>query len=119
MDSTLPYILGHENAGWVHEIGSAASTSVGDTVILHPAYLRAVSRLPGGRGHALHELAFPGLDRDGGMAEYLLTGERGAASSSTRATTPRTSPRSPTPASPPTTRSEGAAAADPGTRTAW
>ena len=33
----LPYTLGHENAGWVHEIGSAVSTvNVGDTVIVHP-----------------------------------------------------------------------------------
>src|SRR5437764_13240803 len=29
---SLPYTLGHENAGWVHEIGSAASNvEVGDT----------------------------------------------------------------------------------------
>ena len=34
---TLPYILGHENAGWVQEIGSAVSNvAVGDTVIVHP-----------------------------------------------------------------------------------
>ena len=34
---TLPYTLGHENAGWVHEIGSAVSNvQVGDTVIVHP-----------------------------------------------------------------------------------
>ena len=33
----LPYVLGHENAGWVHEIGSAVTNvAVGDTVILHP-----------------------------------------------------------------------------------
>ncbi|MGO1623417.1 alcohol dehydrogenase catalytic domain-containing protein [Flaviflexus sp.] len=33
----LPYILGHENAGWVEEVGSAVSNvSVGDTVIMHP-----------------------------------------------------------------------------------
>src|ERR1700687_6259467 len=34
---TLPYTLGHENAGWVHEIGSAVShVAIGETVILHP-----------------------------------------------------------------------------------
>ena len=34
---TLPYTLGHENAGWVQEIGSAVSNvAVGDTVIVHP-----------------------------------------------------------------------------------
>jgi len=33
----LPYTLGHENAGWVHEVGSAVTNvAVGDTVILHP-----------------------------------------------------------------------------------
>jgi NAD+-dependent secondary alcohol dehydrogenase Adh1 len=33
----LPYTLGHENAGWVHEVGSAVtSMSVGDPVILYP-----------------------------------------------------------------------------------
>ena len=34
---TLPYIPGHENAGWVHEIGSGVTNvEVGDTVIVHP-----------------------------------------------------------------------------------
>src|ERR1700736_2125665 len=33
----LPYTIGHENAGWVQEVGSAVSTvAVGDTVIMHP-----------------------------------------------------------------------------------
>ncbi len=33
----LPYTLGHENAGWVEEVGSAVTNvSVGDTVIVHP-----------------------------------------------------------------------------------
>ncbi len=37
MGTPLPYILGHENAGWVHEVGSAVTNvAVGDTVILHP-----------------------------------------------------------------------------------
>src|SRR5687767_15571835 len=32
---TLPYTIGHENAGWVHEVGSAVTNvAVGDTVIL-------------------------------------------------------------------------------------
>src|SRR2546425_7166664 len=34
---TLPYTLGHENAGWVEAIGSAVSNgAVGATVIMHP-----------------------------------------------------------------------------------
>ena len=57
MGTPLPYILGHENAGWVHEVGSAVTNvAVGDTVILHPhADLRAVPRLPGRRRHALRQ----------------------------------------------------------------
>ena len=34
---TLPYTLGHENAGWIEAVGSAVSNvAVGDTVIVHP-----------------------------------------------------------------------------------
>ena len=37
MHTPLPYILGHENAGWVHEVGSGVTNlQPGDTVILHP-----------------------------------------------------------------------------------
>ena len=33
----LPYTLGHENAGWVHDIGSAVdNVEIGEAVILHP-----------------------------------------------------------------------------------
>ena len=33
----LPYTPGHENSGWVHEIGSAVTNvALGDTVIVHP-----------------------------------------------------------------------------------
>jgi NAD+-dependent secondary alcohol dehydrogenase Adh1 len=33
----LPYILGHENAGWVEEVGSGVrSVKKGDAVICHP-----------------------------------------------------------------------------------
>ena len=33
----LPYVPGHENSGWVEEVGSAVTNvSVGDTVICHP-----------------------------------------------------------------------------------
>ena len=36
MSPTLPYTVGHENAGWIHAVGSAVSNvAVGDTVILH------------------------------------------------------------------------------------
>ena len=37
MNPDLPYVIGHENAGWVHEIGEGVTNvAVGDTVILHP-----------------------------------------------------------------------------------
>ncbi|MET9272049.1 NAD(P)-dependent alcohol dehydrogenase [Kribbella sp. NPDC003557] len=78
MHPTLPYTIGHENAGWVHEIGSAVTNvQVGDTVILHPTPtcgLCAACRA----GDDMHceNSTFPGLDSDGGMAEYLLTSAR-------------------------------------------
>ncbi|MGH3305746.1 MAG: NAD(P)-dependent alcohol dehydrogenase [Streptosporangiaceae bacterium] len=78
MGTPLPYTLGHENAGWVHEVGSAVTNvAVGDTVILHPTptcgFCRACRA-----GVDMHCVAstFPGLSTDGGMAEYLLTSAR-------------------------------------------
>ncbi len=78
MGTPLPYILGHENAGWVHEVGSAVTNvSVGDTVILHPQPSCGLCRACRA-GQDMHCVAseFPGLSRDGGMAEYLLTSAR-------------------------------------------
>ncbi len=74
----LPYILGHENAGWVHAVGSAVEhVAVGDTVIVHPLiscgfcrHCRAGDDMHCSRG------AFPGIDTDGGFAELLKTGAR-------------------------------------------
>jgi NAD+-dependent secondary alcohol dehydrogenase Adh1 len=74
----LPYVLGHENAGWVHEVGSAVTNvSVGDTVILHPATTCGLCRACRA-GDDMHcaDSTFPGLTRDGGMAEYMLTSAR-------------------------------------------
>jgi NAD+-dependent secondary alcohol dehydrogenase Adh1 len=78
MGTPLPYTLGHENAGWVHAVGSAViNVAVGDTVILHPTptcgFCRACRA-----GDDMHCVAstFPGLSTDGGMAEYLLTSAR-------------------------------------------
>jgi NAD+-dependent secondary alcohol dehydrogenase Adh1 len=79
MNPTLPYTLGHENAGWVHEVGSAVTNvQVGDTVILHPSPTCGVCRACRA-GDDMHctDSYFPGLsDNDGGMAEYLLTSAR-------------------------------------------
>ena len=75
----LPFILGHENAGWVEEVGSAVShVAVGDTVILHPHITCGLCHncRAGDDMHCVNS-KFPGVDgTDGGMADYLLTGAR-------------------------------------------
>ena len=78
MGTPLPYILGHENAGWVHEIGSAVTNvAVGNTVILHPTPTCGLCHAcrAGDDMHCINS-SFPGLSTDGGMAEYLLTSAR-------------------------------------------
>jgi NAD+-dependent secondary alcohol dehydrogenase Adh1 len=75
---TLPYTLGHENAGWVHAIGSAVdNVAVGDTVIVHPQITCGLCRACRA-GDDVHcaRAAFPGMDTDGGMAELLKTTAR-------------------------------------------
>ncbi len=81
MDSNrtlLPYILGHENAGWVEDVGAGVtSVKTGDAVICHP--LRSCGVCYGcRRGEDMYceSGTFPGLNRDGGFADYLLTNER-------------------------------------------
>jgi NAD+-dependent secondary alcohol dehydrogenase Adh1 len=75
----LPYVIGHENAGWVHEVGEGVTNvAVGDTVILHPQPSCGLC-LACRRGDDMHceNAFFPGLsDHDGGMAEYLRTTAR-------------------------------------------
>jgi NAD+-dependent secondary alcohol dehydrogenase Adh1 len=78
MHPALPYTIGHENAGWVHEVGSAVTNvQVGDTVILHPTPTCGLCRACRA-GNDMHcsNSSFPGLSQDGGMAEYLLTSAR-------------------------------------------
>ncbi|MGW5363978.1 NAD(P)-dependent alcohol dehydrogenase [Actinopolymorpha pittospori] len=75
---TLPYTLGHENAGWVRETGSAVThVEPGDPVILHPLVTCGLCRACRA-GDDVHCTAsrFPGIDADGGMAELLRTGAR-------------------------------------------
>jgi NAD+-dependent secondary alcohol dehydrogenase Adh1 len=78
MDPDLPYIIGHENAGWVQEVGSAVTNvKVGDTVILHPTPTCGLCRAcRAGQDMHCANSSFPGLDSDGGMAEYLLSSAR-------------------------------------------
>ncbi len=75
---SLPYTPGHENAGWVHEVGSAVTNvEVGDTVIVHP-FISCGLCLPCRRGDDMHCVtgSFPGINRDGGFAELLQTSAR-------------------------------------------
>ncbi len=74
----LPYTPGHENAGWVHEIGAGVSNvKVGDTVIVHP-FISCGLCLPCRVGDDMHCLngSFPGINRDGGFADLLKTSAR-------------------------------------------
>jgi NAD+-dependent secondary alcohol dehydrogenase Adh1 len=74
----LPYTLGHENAGWVHQIGSAVTNlAPGDGVILHPLVTCGLCRAcrAGDDMHCTNG-RFPGIDSDGGMAQFLKTSAR-------------------------------------------
>jgi NAD+-dependent secondary alcohol dehydrogenase Adh1 len=74
----LPYTPGHENAGWIHEIGAGVTNvEVGDTVIVHPFITCGLCRACR-LGDDMHceNGSFPGINRDGGFAEYLLTSAR-------------------------------------------
>jgi NAD+-dependent secondary alcohol dehydrogenase Adh1 len=74
----LPYTLGHENAGWVHEIGPAVTNvQVGDTVIVHPFISCGLCRAcRAGDDMHCEQGAFPGINTDGGFAHFLKTSAR-------------------------------------------
>lgn len=79
MGPELPYVIGHENAGWVHAVGSGVTNvKPGDTVILHPqpsCGLCLACRY--GKDMQCDNAFFPGLsNNNGGMAEYLRTSAR-------------------------------------------
>lgn len=79
MNPALPYVIGHENAGWVAEIGAGVTNvAVGDTVILHPQPSCGLClACRAGRDMQCDNAFFPGLSsNDGGMAEYLRTSAR-------------------------------------------
>ena len=74
----LPRVLGHENAGWVEDVGSGVATVArGDAVLVYPPWscgLCVACR----RGNDMHcdRHEFTGLSLDGGFAEYVLVPER-------------------------------------------
>jgi len=76
-DQLLPLIMGHENAGWIEEIGAEVeNVKVGDPVIVHPKISDGTC-LACRRGEDMHgDGPFPGLDSDGGYAEFLKTSMR-------------------------------------------
>ena len=74
----LPYTLGHENAGWVHEVGpEVTNVEVGDAVVVHPLITCGLCR-PCRAGNDMHCVmgVFPGLVADGGFADFLKTHAR-------------------------------------------
>ncbi|MFI0352932.1 alcohol dehydrogenase catalytic domain-containing protein [Actinomadura sp. 9N407] len=75
---SLPYVIGHENAGRVAEVGPAVTNvEVGDKAILHPLVTCGLcTACRAGDDVHCESSAFPGIDTDGGMAEYLLTSAR-------------------------------------------
>jgi NAD+-dependent secondary alcohol dehydrogenase Adh1 len=78
MGTPLPYILGHENAGWVHEVGSAVTNvAPDDTVILHPLATCGLCRAcrAGDDVHCVNS-TFPGISADGGFADLIKTNAR-------------------------------------------
>ncbi len=78
---TLPYTLGHENAGWVREIGAAVTNvEPGDAVIVHPLITCGLCRACRA-GDDMHCATgrFPGIDTDGGFADLLKTNARAVA----------------------------------------
>ena len=74
----LPFVCGHENAGWIEEVGPGAShLSVGQAVLLHDlatcGYCLACRA--GDDMHCANSF-FPGLDSPGGFAQYMRTNAR-------------------------------------------
>ncbi|WP_406053691.1 NAD(P)-dependent alcohol dehydrogenase [Kribbella sp. NBC_00889] len=74
----LPYTIGHENAGWVHAVGDAVTNvQPGDKVILHPLMTCGLCRAcRSGDDVHCENSRFPGIDTDGGYADYLRTTAR-------------------------------------------
>ena len=75
---SVPHVLGHENSGWVHAVGPMVTTvEVGQAVLCYPFVSDGLSA-PERRGvdSAAPGRRTPGIDCDGGYAEYLLVTER-------------------------------------------
>ncbi len=78
LPATVPHVLGHENSGWVHAVGPMVSAvQVGEPVLCYPFVSDGLSP-PERRGidSAAPARRTPGIDCDGGYADYLLVTER-------------------------------------------
>jgi NAD+-dependent secondary alcohol dehydrogenase Adh1 len=74
----LPLVLGHENAGWVEEVGDGVTTVArGDAVLVYPPFScgLCVACRRGNDMHCVHH-QFTGLSLDGGFADFVLVSER-------------------------------------------
>lgn len=74
----LPFLCGHETAGWVAEVGAGVThVKVGDAVLLHPLATCGVCKACRA-GDDMHCAAgvFPGVFAPGGFAEYVKTNAR-------------------------------------------
>ncbi len=85
---TLPYTLGHENAGIVEEVGPAAtSVKRGEKVILHPVITDGLCRACRiGEDMHCENLVFPGITADGGFAQFIRSSERSLVKLNSRTT---------------------------------
>ena len=73
-----PFVMGHETAGWVHEVGQGVEgLAVGDPVIVHP-YLTCGVCPPCRRGddQLCERFRFSGAMIDGGFADFIATSAR-------------------------------------------
>jgi len=73
-----PFVMGHETAGWIHQVGSAVEGfEVGDPVIVHP-YLTCGVCPPCRMGddQFCERFRFSGAMIDGGFAEFIAIGAR-------------------------------------------
>ena len=73
-----PLVLGHENSGYVHAVGSAVtSVAEGDPVLCYPFITSGLERSERAGGHAsANDRRTPGITTDGGYCELMLTSER-------------------------------------------
>lgn len=75
---SLPFVCGHESAGWIAEVGAGVRhLRVGDPVLLHPLATCGWCG-PCRAGDDMHctDQVFPGVAAQGGFAQYVKTGAR-------------------------------------------